>query len=225
MKLSSFGHLIAYTTIILIIVSSGCRKLTDDPNDDNSITNMNDLVVASGFQWNTTQEITFSIMALDNQGQPLKNVRFNVFTAHPDSGGVELLSGSTNLAGVMEIPYKIPAYLSEVTITTDYLGLVREKHVPIQNGGVTTTFGGIAPAHLKEGSSIWGEQGTTSYLKYLGTFNAQGVPNYLVSPDYVVTAELLNDINASLPEQQSVLLHHPEYLASNAESNLPLVEA
>jgi len=35
---------------------------------------------------------------------------------------------------------------------------------------------------------------------------------------------LLDDINASLPEYQPVPVYHPEYLASTAECNLPLLE-
>jgi len=224
MKTSRWFKLMAFMVVVLLIgVQAGCRKSPDAP-DSNPIKPMEDLIIAPNFEWNTTQEVTFTVVALDNQDKPLKNVRFNIYTAHPDSGGVELFSGATNAAGLMEVPYKIPAYLKEVTVTNTYVGLVPEKVASVSQGQVTVTFGGKPPKMLKETSAPFGEQGITAYLKYLGTFSNVGTPNYLEPENYPVTNELLDDINASLPEQQPVPVYHPEYLANTAESNLPLVE-
>ena len=224
MKIFRWSSFFATATLVLLMgIQTGCKKSSDDP-DTNPIKPMDELIVAPNFEWATTQEVTFTIIARDNQDQPLKNVRFNVYTAHPDSGGVELFSGATNIAGLLEVPYKIPAFLKEVTVTNTYVGLVPQKVVPVAQGEVTVTFGGKPPSVLKGATSPYGEQGTTAYLKYLGTFNSSGTPNYLEPENYPVTEELLDDINASLPEQQPVPIYHPEYLASTAESNLPLVE-
>lgn len=49
---------------------------------------------------------------------------------------------------------------------------------------------------------------------YLGTWNDDGVPDYLFQPNDEIDLEFWEDINLALPEQQSVPDLHPEYLDS-----------
>jgi LruC domain-containing protein len=57
----------------------------------------------------------------------------------------------------------------------------------------------------------------------MGTYNSSGVPNYLIASD-VIEQNLLDDINASLPESKKVPDVHPEYIAGNTETNIVLVK-
>ncbi len=70
--------------------------------------------------------------------------------------------------------------------------------------------------------SLWGQ---TTIYNTLGTWSSNGVPNYLVSPNDVISADLLSRITASLPESKNILSHHPNYISSNVQSNLLLTEA
>ena len=54
---------------------------------------------------------------------------------------------------------------------------------------------------------------------YLGTFNSQGVPNYLTTSD-VIPPNLLTSIAASLPESFPVPIYHPNYIATGTNSNI-----
>jgi hypothetical protein len=42
----------------------------------------------------------------------------------------------------------------------------------------------------------------------------------LVTPNDVIQASFLENINASLPERMPVMTYHPDYLTSTAETNL-----
>ena len=64
----------------------------------------------------------------------------------------------------------------------------------------------------------------TQYLT-LGTWNSIGVPNYLDPVNDIITPEFLASINKSLPEKSSVLLHHPQFLATTAQTNIVITEA
>ncbi|OFY44313.1 MAG: hypothetical protein A2X18_01525 [Bacteroidetes bacterium GWF2_40_14] len=58
----------------------------------------------------------------------------------------------------------------------------------------------------------------------LGTWSSTGVPFYLLSPDISVSAEFMNDINATLPESKKVPILHPEFIANGVNSALHIIE-
>jgi len=60
--------------------------------------------------------------------------------------------------------------------------------------------------------------------QYLGTYNSQGVPDYLVQSDVVTTA-FLNTINASLPESYPVPTYNPQYIANGTETDIILQDS
>ena len=65
--------------------------------------------------------------------------------------------------------------------------------------------------------------GTT--YNYLGTWNTNGVPNYLVTPSDTVSAAETNFINSTLPEGHSAVTAHPElFSASSSQANLNLTQ-
>ncbi len=61
-------------------------------------------------------------------------------------------------------------------------------------------------------------------FNYLGTWDNQGVPDYLVEPGDEISQDLLDRIHASLPDGQRVPIHHPEYLAEGTQTNILLLE-
>ena len=207
-----------------LIQFSACRKSNDDTTDPAVTKKMQDLVVPATFNWSTTTDISLEISARDNQGTPLKNIRMNILTKPKDQGGVLLFSGATDEQGMLTVTQKFPSYLTELTVANDYLGLIREQTISILGGKITCDFGGKVPepVHTKGIQSLVPTNLPGVWV--LGTYSSNGVPNYLESPNDVVDAALLNDINASLPEQQPVPTYHPQYLASTATSNLPILE-
>ena len=58
---------------------------------------------------------------------------------------------------------------------------------------------------------------------YMGTYDSQGVPDYLEPVNDVIDAGLLQNINNALPENQPVPDFHPEYLAAGNQTSLSLL--
>jgi choice-of-anchor A domain-containing protein/uncharacterized repeat protein (TIGR01451 family) len=58
----------------------------------------------------------------------------------------------------------------------------------------------------------------------LGTWQSNGVPNYLEPVNDIIDASLLSRVNASLPESQKVPNHHPNYLSNTTQTNVYLTE-
>ena len=63
----------------------------------------------------------------------------------------------------------------------------------------------------------------SAQYNYLGTYNADGVPDYLVGRD-VVSDQLLANINASLPESQPVPTYNPHLIMSGYDTDLILLD-
>lgn len=63
--------------------------------------------------------------------------------------------------------------------------------------------------------------GFSQTYSYLGTFNSQGVPNYLETRDVLGTG-FVQRVNASLPERYPVPSYNPQYIATGTESNIVL---
>lgn len=60
-------------------------------------------------------------------------------------------------------------------------------------------------------------------IEYLGNFNSEGKPHYLVAKGDTVSQELLGLINASLPPGQSVPIYNPGYLEDGLVTNVNLI--
>jgi len=58
----------------------------------------------------------------------------------------------------------------------------------------------------------------------LGTWNSNGLPDYLESEGDYIPQDFLDDVNASLPEYNPLPESHPQYLADDAETNLIIDE-
>ncbi|AWW00472.1 DUF4114 domain-containing protein [Arcticibacterium luteifluviistationis] len=59
---------------------------------------------------------------------------------------------------------------------------------------------------------------------YMGTYNSNGVPNYLTTSD-VVSQAFLNKVDASLPESYPVPFYNSHYIATGTESNIVLIDS
>jgi hypothetical protein len=64
---------------------------------------------------------------------------------------------------------------------------------------------------------------TAQSYSYLGTYNSQGLPNYLVTPRDVVSSAFLNRIGASLPEGYPVPSYNPHYITAGTQTNIEIM--
>lgn len=210
-------------------VSSAKENTTINPNP----TTMDEMVVPAGFAYKTTTNTNFQITLLSNNDQGLSGVRIDIMDDSPANGGKILATGITDANGALNMNYTIPSALKEVVINTDYIGVVNDVVVPVnENGTVQLTLGGKHPQMVRTVVEKYALKSTHALgksfnrLSYkLGTFTTGtngGVPTYLIQPRDVVTSQFLADVNATLPEQRPVPTYNPQYLNTSLERNLVL---
>jgi len=201
---------------------TSCMKSANDiPVDESSIDNM---VINPDFKFITTRDVDIRISTLDNSGSPVNNISVNVYTDLPENGGSLIISGATNQDGVLEMAYKIPAWVDSLAVGTDAIGFVNMQKVRVTSGSLNIVLGGKQKV-LQAKRSIEAIFNTTSSIfKSLGTYNSLGVPNYLTNPDDIVDASFLKDLNATLPEGVDLPDTSPKLFNNANESNLHLLD-
>lgn len=195
-------------------------------------TNMNEMVVPTHFSYKTTQKVDFHITLLTNNDEAIKGVRVDLMDNSPENGGRIVGSGITNASGVLDATFELPTYMSEVVVNTDFIGIINNVVADINGSRVNVRLGGrnpelvrtVEPAQTVKRAYGKGFSRISYRLGSFTTGTNGGLPNYLVSPRDYVSAQFLQDINASLPEQQPVPTYHPNYLNSSVERNLNLTE-
>jgi len=212
------------TLIILIITTTyySCKKSDDNNGNNNNVYEMEDLIIADNFNYETGQDASIRIYALDNYDNPIPNVKFDLYTDDPAEEGLFILSGVTEDNGQFFRDYEIPAYFTELIVATNYIGLPNMIRVPVLNGEITYTFGG---SEVKSGfKSSLAVKDINFDFAYLGEYNNLGVPLYLEAENDVIDAAFLSDINNTLPEQVELPIGHPQYFAEGIQHNLSLIE-
>jgi len=189
---------------------------------------MEELNVPQGFDFSTTRTVQLTVSAKDANGNTLRNIPFQIILPEGESL-LELQSASTGSSGTTEIEVTVPNSADDILVKTAYLGLPAEKLVSIgasyevdivlgeenQEGFV----GGDGDAQFFQGNTGNNENTTAqtesigsrsvTTFTYMGTYSNTGKPNYLVTPNDVVSQDVLDVINASLPENQPVPTYHP----------------
>ncbi len=213
-----------------------CQKdLLDDTDNDEPILNIHDIKTNNSFDWSTTREVTIQLGAFTNNGLPLEKVRMEVYSTNPGEGSRNenlstiIVQGFTDVNGVFSTTVNLASSLSKIWVKPRYIGLEEVAEVSITSNKATFNFGGKSskvfnrnPYYLSPKSKSAGNK-TVGYYT-LGTWNSSGVPNYLVQPD-VIPADLLADINASVPEYSKLPDTHPQYLADGNDANLILIDS
>lgn len=221
--------LLLAAVIFIVGFITSCNKKSDNPDPPGGNKKMDQLVIDRNFDWATTKDVAFNIIARDNMDKPLSNVRIKIFTANPDSGGVYMYGGVTDASGVWSSTQPVPTYLKYIYVANDYVGLIREQRVAVQGNTIDCIFGGLAPNPVSLKSSGGGSVKSTTatkwvYMSSYTTGSTGGVPANLEPVNDPVSQTLLNDLNATLPERKSVPVYHPEFLASTVPNNLVLLE-
>ena len=216
------------TAFLFSCVSDKDISPTDKPKEGIEALTVND-----SFEYKTIQATNINVTVTIG-GEPLAGVPLVLYTSAPASlynedpniGGDVLVKGITDENGFYGSDVHLPAYLEEVFIQTDFIGIPDVTVAPVNNGAVnveindqnTTAQGRFNtnyPADYKSAR-------TNRTYTFLGSFDNNGVPDYLELQSDEVDASFLHDVNQSLPERNPVPQAHPEYLASGAETDIKL---
>lgn len=223
--------------LLAVVVLASCKRDRALPNDNGTdinhdVQSSHDLVVPNGFNYATTQDLVLDVIIADRNGYPTTGVRVDVYDA-PVDGITEpklLATGITDKNGVIDVPLSIPTYQEKVTIFPHTVGVPQNVEVPVANGKVSFHYTNgkmqtmVAPTietgFNTVGSGFSRKAGVEDKFSFkLGTFDTDGKPNYLTTPDVLTTA-FRNRVLAALPESQAVPFYRPQYL----NNILPVIE-
>lgn len=223
--------------LLVIVVLASCKRDRLSPGDDatginNNVERSQDMIVPNGFNYATTQDLELDVILTDRDGKPLQGVRVDVY-AEPYDGLTEpkvYATGVTDNKGVLDVPLSLPTYQKQVTIFPHAMGVPQNVEVLVANNKVSFHYVGgkmqtmLAPT-VETGltatnSGFMRKAGVEDKFSYkLGTFDTDGKPNYLTTPDVLTTA-FKDRVLAALPESQAVPFYRPQYL----NNILPVVE-
>jgi LruC domain-containing protein len=219
-KLTSYCLAFVAVTCMLVLTQS-CRKEIKglDPSD----MTMDDLRIDPEFTFKTSDEVSISVRMLDNTDAPVKGMRVDIRTDLEENGGQAIVSGITDAQGYYQCEYKVPSYMKRLVVSTNAIGFIHEQSVEIKSGALNCILGGKSRVMKSTTEKIF--KSSSSVYVPLGTYNSNGVPNYLVTPNDVIDASMIQDINATMPEYSVLPTTHPQYFASSTSQNLILNEA
>ena len=219
--------LLAMSISYLSCVSESDLDSNIDNTDDNAIEEgpLAGLNVSANFSYATNKEISVTL----DVPSFLSNAVFTIYGKTGAQDSVPFGRATFDASGHFERDFLIQAQVDSVIFVSDYLGLTKDIHLPIQGNNISYDY---RPLYERSNSSrsqvnaVFSGKGSANLTSkvtynYLSSYNFLGVPSELELPD-VIEQNLLDDVNASLPERSRVPVANPQFLANSSESSMVL---
>ncbi len=200
-------------------------------------------IAPNGFDYKTAKDVTLNLKLLTSNDVPISGVVVNVYNTSSTAAGTAIFTGVTDKSGILNAVINVKSTSTQLIIDPNYLGLLTNVKVNINNNSITATIGGksgysgdvVPDAINNTPNSSSGNSGglgtlgagSTDFVypsPYIATSDAVvnnstysstlGRPKYLETTPDVIDAALLNTVNASLPNAINIGIKHPEYLSS-----------
>ncbi|MDD3322558.1 MAG: LruC domain-containing protein [Paludibacter sp.] len=232
--MKTIKHLISLIVYsVLIFSASSCLE--------NEYQTIISTPVIDGFIYNTTNDYNVTIKALNNANEPMTGVYIELYTQNPlleDGSLIEnseqylIFKGITKSTGQMDCSISPATSVDSLHVLVNQIGLPSYFSVKLNSSSISLVIGGTDSKQdviSKIASNVSQVIPTPTwtvnhdFLK-LGSWNNSGLPNYLTSSRDVISSDFLADINASLPERIQLPDSHPEYLSSEDDGSLVLIE-
>lgn len=217
---------------LCLLGTSGCIEEPASGNLESPVSNEFDFSTISGTQ------LDLSFATAD--GAPLSGVIIGLWNKPEAEGGRLIYRAVTDHNGRIAQSVSFPSCLEKVVLEANYVGIPNSLWLPVQGNSVVFDYrGAVNSQQLAEANGTRAPVGRSQAahgsladefnseslsFNYLGGYNGQGVPDYLEANRDVISAQLLEYINASLPEKQPVPQYHPTFLANGKKTTLEIVE-
>ncbi|WP_350291517.1 LruC domain-containing protein [uncultured Croceitalea sp.] len=204
------------------------QPISDDEvviTDDDPLSSLN---VATTFDYPTSKNLNLVLDAPDF----LKGATFSIFGKIGNQDSLAIASGTFNDQGRFEKRLTVSTRLDSLLIFTNYIGLIDNIRLPVNTQEVIFDYSQFYVRNGSSGKSF--EQPKRTYrtqngqadYTFIDSFNGLGVPDNLAFAD-VIQQNLLDDINASLPENVpgGIPTSNPDFLAGKETSLIITEEA
>lgn len=214
------------TLLASLVLLASCSK--QESNEGfTPVTNTDEILAPDNFNYATSKTVNVFLTVKDFENAPLNKVRVNIYNADPNFGGEKIATGFTNQSGILEMPVEVASYVEDVFVQVNYHGFTNLKSASTAKD-VMLDFGGAQPVRsFGKGGAVATQTRTqigTSNMYYIGSFNSNGLPNYLENPGDVIDNQFISEINSALPEGQSVSVNNAAIIAESGKSEAVLVQ-
>ncbi len=220
---------LVYLSILSVFLFTGCVR------EYNAELPESDFQEAFNYETIRLENVS---LELELNGTPLKGVLVKVWNDSPLNGGEIVIKALTDANGKINSEFNLPVAQESYVIEIGYIGLPDYLMVSKDDliDGVTINENreglNLLSDELVVGRSVAPVDGvfhTASRValvafEEMGTYNSDGVPDYLEAERDVLTADLISFINASLPESKPVPTYHPRYIQDGSNTNLDVIE-
>ncbi|MDT0605788.1 LruC domain-containing protein [Croceitalea rosinachiae] len=229
---------ILFILIALSFLSCVSEKDLDQPIVDDEIVITDDdggvddplsaLNVSTSFDYPTSKNINLILEAPDF----LKGATFSIYGKVGIQDSLSIASGTFNEEGRFEKQLTVTSRLDSLLIFTNYIGLIDNVRLPVNTEEVLFDYTQFYERNGSSGKGIerpkrihLSQKGQAEYT-FIDSFNGLGVPDNLAFAD-VIQQNLLDDINASLPENVpgGIPSSNPDFLAGKETSLIITEEA
>ena len=220
----------ALLTLNVIFGIQSCKKtdIISSSNVEKNVENMDEMIVPEFFNYSSMRDINVEIKLFAPDGNPISGIPVQINKIVNDSLK-KVFTIVTNQEGIAQGIYSVPSYIKELVISTNYIGIPNDVIVPINGNSVSFVIDKngipnqnfVAFNNSKPGGTF--HKRTILNYKYLAGYNSQGVPKNLEKRD-VITSDMLDYINNSLPERKNVPQSHPSYLKDNLNTDIDIKE-
>lgn len=223
--------LVWYTLVLAIMINCNPKKNHEISPIETApmVTEMSHLTVGANFRYETVGETTLNVSAILDNGEGIGGVVFEVFEENPqlNANAAIIATGVTNSSGHYNEVITLAKTVTRVYIQPKYLGFIDMVEANVSGNVIAAN---LNPSKNQASGSIdinayQRMDASQATYSYLGTWNNQGVPNYLIANNDVVDASFLADVNAALPEQSKLPNVHPEYISQSNETDLILKDS
>ena len=205
------------------------QPIDDDPivgvDDDGPLSALN---VSASFDYPTSKNVNLVLDAPDF----LKGATFSIFGKIGQQDSLAFGKGTFDDAGHFERQLTVASRLDSVLIYTNYIGLIDNVRLAVEGPELVFDYrqfyqrSGSSNIRLERPRPILPQSNVQVDYTFIDTFNFLGVPDNLAFSD-VIEQNLLDDINASLPENVpgGIPASNPDFLAGKETSLIITEEA
>lgn len=206
---------------LLTLFMVGCLTVPDEELAVPETNSLENLIVPNDFDFSTVAQVEVELRVPEF----LSNAVFELYTEKAGTDSINFAKATFNKNGLFQSVYTLPTYIDSILVVSKYLGLVSEVAIPIIDNKAVFDYSiyyNGDNSKMAIASESFTKSVTISDFSYMGAYNSNGVPGYLTTPD-VIQQNLLDDINASLPENFPLPQNHPEFLAGS-ETNIVMAK-
>lgn len=198
----------------------------DDGGVDDPLSALN---VSASFDYPTSKNVN---LVLDVP-EYLKGATFSIYGKIGQQDSLDIGKGTFDDTGHFERSLTVTARLDSLLIYTNYIGLIDNVRLPVNGAEVAFDYSqfyqrdnGSGKRAIYPKRTFFSQQNAQADYTFIDTFNSLGVPDNLAFAD-VIQQNLLDDINASLPENVpgGIPVTNPDFLAGKETSLIITEEA